>query len=150
MSEEITETTEQAPEAKGLRAKLEETLAENTRLRANALTEAFDKLGLETTSGLGKAIAKEYDGEANYDALAAYAHDEYGHSPKEEEEETPTPQAQAVNQGHQRLEQVAQTSGSVPVTPEVGDALAKAEAEGDYATTMQIKSQQMSDMMRRR
>jgi hypothetical protein len=155
MSDTTTETVEQTDkaeeksEAKGLRAKLEESLAETKKLRADALVSAYEKLGLSTNDGLGKAIAKEYDGEANYDALAAYAKNEYGHDPVVAEN-PPHPQSQAIAQGHQALEQVAQTAGSVPVTPTAGDALAKAEAEGDYATTMAIKGQQMADMMRNR
>ncbi|GAG00928.1 unnamed protein product, partial [marine sediment metagenome] len=59
-------------------------------------------------------------------------------------------QLQNITQGHEALDQVGQTAGSVPVTPTDGDVLAKAEAEGDYKTTMALKGQQMADMMQQR
>jgi len=42
------------------------------------------------------------------------------------------------------LDQVGQTAGSVPVDLSESDALAQAEAAGDYATTMAIKGSQIA------
>ena len=109
----------------------------------------YDSIGLDPENKLGKAIAKEYDGEASLEALSAYAKEEYGYE-KAETTEPLSPQTQQIAQGHAALEQIGQTAGSVPLAPEEGDNLAKAEAEGDYATTMAIKGQQMADMMRTR
>ena len=157
MAEATTEETVETPdpeakaktEAKGLRGQLENALDDNKKLRSTILTEAYVKLDLDTETGLGKAIAKEYEGEASFDALAAYAKDEYGHeyaAPEVQED----PVVQDIAQGHQALDQIGRTAGSIPVAPTDGDTLAEAEAKGDYATTMQIKSQQMADMMRQR
>ena len=156
MAEATTEETVETPdpeakeksEAKGLRGQLENALKDNKKLRSTILTEAYVKLDLDTETGLGKAIAKEYDGAASFDALAAYAKDEYGHEYTAPVTEPVT--NEAITQGHAALDQVGQTAGSVPVSPTDGDVLAKAEAEGDYETTMAIKGQQMADMMRNR
>jgi len=156
MAEPTTDPVEVAPdpeakeksEAKGLRGQLEKSLGENKKLRSTILTDAYAKLELDTESGLGKAIAKEYEGEASFDALAEYAKNEYGHEVTEAAPDNPV--VEPITQGHDALDQIGQTAGSVPISPTVGDDLAKAEAEGDYNTTMAIKGQQMAEMMRQR
>jgi hypothetical protein len=156
MAEETTETTEVASEpeakekseAKGLRGQLEKSLVENKKLRSTILTEAYAKLELDTDKGLGKAIAKEYEGEASFDALAEYAKNEYGHEAVEVAPDNPV--VPSITDGHTALDQLGQTAGSVPLSPTDGDVLAEAESTGDYATTMAIKGQQMADMMRTR
>lgn len=160
MSEETAETTE-APEAqakdepKGLRATIEkqaaqikERDAEIAEQRTVIMSDHYATIGLNPEAELGKAIAKEYNGVATLEALAAYAKDEYGY-------EVPVtdgapPQLQNITQGHDALDQVGQTAGSVPIAPTEGDTLAEAEAKGDYATTMAIKGQQMADMLNTR
>ena len=141
---EETQAEEEAPKetGSGLRAKLEETLAENKRLKQNELNRAFDAAGLDPTKGLGKAIAKEYDGEASAEAVTAYAKSEYEWEPTAPVD----PQVQQIQQGHAQLDQVAETAGSVAqLTPQ--ELLAKAEAEGDVQTSMAIKGQQVAEML---
>ena len=155
MSDEdtTTETPEQET-GKGLRAQLEKQIGltkveqdKNAVLTTQLLANAYQDLNLDPATGLGKAIAKEYDGDPTLEGLAKYAKDEYDyeHTPAD-----PThPDAAIIAQGQAALDQVGQTAGSV-VAPTEGDRLAKAEAEGDYATTMAIKGQQVADLMTRR
>ena len=147
MSEETTtEVTEEEAEketGKGLRAQLEASIKREKKLKSTILDSAYEAIGLDTSTGLGKAISKEYEGEASQDALTQYAKDEYGWEAPIQE--TTHPQAEAIAQGTQQLEQIGQTAGSVS-TPTEGDNLAEAEAKGDYATTMALKSQQIVDM----
>ena len=89
---------------------------------------------------------KEYDGEMSKDAILGYAVSEYSY---EAGEGVIHPQAEAIAQGQAALDQVGQTAGSL-VAPTQDDVLAKAEAEGDYATTLAIKGQQVADAMNRR
>ncbi len=138
---EVAEKTEKPEEAKGLRKQLNDAHAVIAKQRTDILTPAYEQLGLDPSRELGKAIAKEYEGEASFDALAKYAKDEYGY-----EYITPDPTnplAADIAQGQAALDQIGQTAGSV-VAPNEGDRLAKAEAEGDYATTMAIKGQQVA------
>jgi len=145
MSEETTPTTETPEEPKetggGLRKQLEATLAENKTLKAEKLEGSFKAIGLDPTQGLGKAIAKEYDGEISTEALAEYADSEYGH--KFEAPPELNPQVAQIAGEQAKLDQVGQTAGSV-APPTEADALAKAEAEGDYQTTMAIKGAQVA------
>ena len=157
-NEETTETTEETPkeEPKGLRATIEKQSgqlkdkdAEIAGLTTQLLAPAYEDIGLDPSTQLGKAIAKEYTGAPNVDALAAYAKEEYDYVAPETRQEQ-SPESQVIAQGHDALDRIGQTAGSVPLSPTDGDTLAEAEAKGDYATTMQIKSQQMADMMRQR
>ena len=141
---EVEEKTDKPEEARGLRKQLNEAHAVIAKQRTDILTPAYNQLGLDPTKELGKAIAKEYEGEASFDALAKYAKDEYGY------EFTPVdpanPQVEVIAQAQAALDQVGQTAGSV-VTPTQNEVLDKAEAEGDYRTTMAIKGRQLTDML---
>jgi hypothetical protein len=145
MDPETTEN-ETVETGKGLRAKLEEALAENRELKAEKRVAAFEKAGLATDTGLGKAIFKEYDGELSEDAVREYAKTEYGWEAAPE----PThPDARQITEEQARLDQAGETAGSV-VAPTQEDILAKAEAEGDVNTTMAIKGAQVAEMFRGR
>ncbi len=139
---EVVETPEPETEAKGLRGQLETALDELKTYKTRDKVRAFADAGLDTTTGLGKAIAKEYEGDMTKDAVLEYASAEYGHVAGETQQH---PQADAINTGQAALDQVGQTAGSV-APPNREDVLAKAEAEGDMATTMAIKSQKIAEM----
>ena len=53
----------------------ERRVAAETELSKRLMSD----IGLDPTTGLGKAIAKEYSGDLTVEALGAYARDEYGH-----------------------------------------------------------------------
>ena len=159
--DETTETTEvseapQTEEPKGMRATIEKQAGtikslreDNASQRTQIMAGYYDSIGLDPSKELGKAISKEYEGPTDLESLTNYAREEYGYVKKEAVEPV-SPQAQQIAQGHAALDQIGQTAGSVPLAPEETDVLAKAEAEGDYATTMAIKSQRMAEMMRTR
>jgi len=147
MSEETTETSAEET-GKGLRAQLEKTLAKNKKLEAREMTRSFNDLGLSLDKGLGKAIAKEYDGEITTEAIAAYADSEYDYT--YEAPPAANPQAQAIQQTQAQIDTASQGAGSVPVTPTELEALAAAEAEGNYKQTMAIKGNQIANMFQQR
>ena len=134
--------------AKGLRKQLDDAHKTIADMRTGLLDPAYVKLGLNPETGLGKAIAKEYDGAASYEALAEFAQTEYGHIAPEVEPDA-NPLAGQIHAESDKLEKVAGSAMSVTPPTQLDD-LQKAEAEGDYATTMAIKGQQIADMMNRR
>ena len=151
MDEATTETeiTEDAPKGdapKQLRDALKRANAENTKLKGQIMAGAYEELGLDREAGLGKAINKEYDGETSLEALAAYAQAEYGYAPPVG---TDHPEAGVITAQQAQLDAAAQGAGSV-VPPTELDALAKAEAEGDAATSMAIKGNQVARMFQGR
>ena len=143
MSEEVTPTPDTEPEAKGLRAQLEAALTENKDLKAGNRERAFADAGLDITQGVGKAVYKEYEGDNTKDAILGYASAEYSY---EADAGVEHPQAAAIAEGQAALDQIGQSAGSV-VPPTQVDVLAKAEAEGDYKTTLSIKGRQLADML---
>jgi len=128
---------------KGLRAQLEKSNARANKYKTQLLATAYDDLGLKADEGLGKAIAKEYDGEPNAEALATFAEEEYGYTKPEPVEVNE--QAQRIAQEQQNLDTAAATAGSI-VSPTTEELLAKAEAEGDVQTSMAIKGAQVAAM----
>ena len=147
--EETQETPDPDPdEPKGLRKQVKSL---NARLKVYEDRDRdviWKDAGLDTTTGIGKAIFQVYDGEVSKEAITKFALDEYGHDVSVKEEVV-HPQAQQIAEAQQRVDELTSTAGSVADVTQV-DALAKAEAEGDYTTTMQIKGQQIADMMRPR
>jgi hypothetical protein len=49
--------------------------------------------------------------------------------------------------GQARLDKLGETAGSVPAIPTADQELEKAEAKGDYKTTLEIKSRQFGTML---
>ncbi len=134
----------------GMREKLAEQAARITELeqeaderdgihRATTMQHEFDRLGLDTHKGIGLAAAQTYDGPP--EGLAEYVEEQYNHFGP------PHPMSEAIADGQARLDMIGQTAGSV-AAPTQHDVLAKAEATGDYATTMAIKGEQVARMFR--
>jgi len=135
---EAVETVEEESPG-GLRKQLAEAHATIKKLNAEKMTVAFDAIGLDPNLGLGKAIAKEYDGDPSPEALAAYALEEYRY---EGHKESDNPLAGEINSEARKLETVSQSAGSV-VDPSQKDILAEAEATGDAQTSLAIKAQEV-------
>ena len=129
-----------------LRARLKEVQAQNAELRTGQMRSVYAEVDLDPDSGLGKAIAKEFDGDMTVEALTAYAKDEYGYDVPD----APTnPQAATIATEQGRLDTASQGAGSVPIAPTAQGAIAEAEAAGDWATAMNLKADQMSAQIRR-
>ena len=109
---------------------------ENEVLKAQIMEGVWDKVGLNPTEGLGLAIAEQYDGAPTVEALGEFA-GKYGHVIPEAE----TP-ATEIGSAQANFDTAASSAGSVAV-PSSSDALAKAEADGDYSTAMAIKNQRL-------
>lgn len=147
MPEETTETTIDPDEPKGLRKQLAEAHGKIKELQAGNLEAAYTDLGIDTTKGFGKAIAKEYDGVASKDELAGWLKEEYEWEPKAPVETNPA--APVIAQTQAQIDAASEGAGSVPITPTDVESLSKAEADGDYRQTMAIKSNQIASMFDR-
>ncbi len=144
-SEETVPQAESEKETgKGLRAQLEKTLAENRKLKAREMARSFAEIGLEPDKGLGKAIAKEYDGEISTDAILEYAKTEYAYTPPTENPDAPI--AGTITTEQERLDAATRSAGSVK-SPTVEEMLAKAESEGNVNESLRIKAAQLEALM---
>ena len=147
MTEENTPTeTEPVVETDGpkqLREALKRANAEIADKDAMLRGIAFSEAGLDTSSGLGKAISQVYDGEATTESILTFAKDEYGWEPVPSPE---NPQQPVIQQNQQRLDTIQ--AQSVPVVPVTEDeALRTAEQEGDFGTAGAIKAQQLARLL---
>ena len=95
-----------------LRAYADRMKEERDAMYSEMMQFRLEALGLNPKEGLGKAIAKEYDGDISSDAIRTYLKDEYNYEPVE-----PTVEETVVTQAQERVESVMEASA--PVTPEV-------------------------------
>tara|TARA_R100000697_G_C5442659_1_gene195559 strand:- start:79 stop:549 length:471 start_codon:yes stop_codon:yes gene_type:complete len=109
--EEITqqENTESADEStegiKQLREEYKKLKAENKQFKADAMNNALGSLGLTADKGIGKAVTKLYDGDANVDSIKEFVAQEFGEvSSSEQPSETPV--AENVIEAQSRVEQL--------------------------------------------
>jgi hypothetical protein len=140
---EITDDSGDSGPIKQLRAAEKAAREKAAEYKALLMEGAYNQMGLDSEMGLGKAIAKEYDGAPTADALAEYAKAEYGYEKPVGEI---NPQAVQITAETARLDQASQGAGSVPDT-NMQDALAKAEAEGNYDLTMALKGQTVANQL---
>lgn len=114
-----------------------ETLRKQTNKQRTQLLEgAFKGVGLDPTTGLGKAIAKEYDGDATVDALREFATREYGYESPQDASENPLAPEIARAQG--RVGAATAEANSIPVQP-IDLEIQQAEEKGDLVAAMTLK-----------
>jgi aminopeptidase N len=122
-----------------LRAAYKREKAENKKLKAQLMDNAYRQAGLDTSGGLGKAIARLYEGEPDAEAILAYAKEEFGY----EQASAPENPAQPVIQQQQATLDAINQVGT-PVNPQTEiEALIEAEKSGDFATAGAIKAEQL-------
>ena len=154
MADEVTTDTEETTEGsatdsgpiKQLRAAEKAARQEAAEYKTLLMKGAYNDIGLNPNDGLGKAIAKEFDGKPTTEALAEYARAEYGY---EKPIGSDHPEAATITGQQAQLDAASQGAGSV-LPPKEADVLAKAEAEGDYKTSMAIKGNQVAQMFQGR
>lgn len=141
------EAVEEAPESGGpkeLREYNKRLKAENAELRARISTDVYAEVGLDPSTGLGKAIAKEYKGALEAEELAKYAAEEYGWQAPTPPENVNEP---AIEQNQPVIDQVnAVSTSQVPASH--NEQLRKAQQEGDFETTRRLKAEQLERMLR--
>lgn len=105
--------------------------------KVHLLERAFDEAGLDPTKGVGKAVAKEYEGDPTKDAIQAFAREEYGWEPTPEQTNE---MAAAVTEAQGRVSGVTATGVSTP-TQEIDLDIASAEKAGNFAESIRLKMQ---------
>ena len=128
---------------KQLRDALKREKEKNARLTGIALGNAFTQVGLDPSKGLGKAIAKEYDGDPTAEAVATYAKTEYDWDAPEG-----VVNAEATERRDQQQALETVEARSVPVstlTPK--EAEREAQKSGDLEALGRIKAQRLAERM---
>lgn len=145
------ETTEAAEGPKGLRealdrkeAELAEERTRNTELTSKLMQSAFKEAGLNPLEGLGKAVAKLYEGEPDAAAVAQFAKEEYGWSGSAQTSSADT--ASAVAAGQQRVDSALAGSSPITAEPELRQQIQEAERAGDWTTALALKTRALKDI----
>lgn len=133
-------------EGAGLRAQLEDTLAENRALKAEKRDGIIEGLGLDTATGMGKMLAEKFDdGDLTLDNLETTAINDYGVDKPAVIDEHP--QAQTIHQQQATLEKVDGQAGSIPPSDPEGDVRQRAAA-GDPEAEMAVGAADLTEMFR--
>ena len=82
MTEELNNSEEQAKDSdknwKEMREKLESYEGKIAEFEAKERKQVFQSAGLDTSTGVGKAVEMMYEGDMTVDGLQAYASEEFG------------------------------------------------------------------------
>lgn len=114
-----------------------ETLRKQTNKQRTQLLEgAFKGVGLDPTTGLGKAIAKEYNGDPTVEALREFATTEYGYEPPQDAAENPLAREIGAAQG--RIGATTGEAEAIPLQP-IDLEIQQAEEKGDLVSAMTLK-----------
>jgi len=147
-TQEVEPTPEEKPEseAKGLRAQNDELRRKLRESDAREAGRTITGLGLDAESGIGLVLTEQLEkGDLALDGIAQAA-TKYGHvAPEEVPAENP--QAVAIAQSQQTLENLQGAAGSI-APPTEAERLAKAEAEKDTNASIAMKGAQINEMLR--
>ena len=147
MENEVENTVEDNNAIKQMRERIKELEAVEKEYKTVQADNAIKDAGFDPNSGQGKALKDLYKGELTSDAIQQFAQEQYGWT--SESPTTPDPQAaqkSRVVTSQESLDTVIEAS--VPVEPvSVNDQIAQAQADGDWATSSNLKADQLRKLL---
>ena len=103
------------------------------------LDSTVKDIGLDPSTGFGKALKQVYKGEVNQDSLLDFAKQEYGYEPTGVSEQAPQPVQEAVIQSDARARVEALESSSQSVVPkDASEVLQKVAESGNTKDSISI------------
>lgn len=147
MGDEETTTTEETTEEKDTPAwyreqidrkdkQLKEQGKTINRQRVHLMEETFDKVGLDPSKGLGKAIAEKYEGDPNADDLRNFAVEEYSWEPPADKDSMET----TITDAQTRVTEAVNAATAQPQTA-IDLEIQQAEESGNFAASIALKVQ---------
>ena len=105
------------------------------------LDSAVSKIGLDPSTGFGKALKQVYKGDVEQDALLDFAKQEYGYEPDSVSvKETPQPEQETTVQSDARARVEALESSSQSVVPQdASELLQKVTESGNAKDSIRTK-----------
>jgi len=133
-AKQMRETIERKDkEVKELEAKL-------ASYQEKELNQVFEKVGLDTQKGFGKALKQVYDGPIETEAIAKFAKDEYGFEAKGIVEEEPqSEQAPAIQEDARARVAALDANSQSEVPTDVMEQLQKIVESGDPQASIRAK-----------
>lgn len=118
--------------------------AELASYKDKEINNVFNKLGLSTDKGFGKALKQVYDGPVDVESIAQFARDEYGFEVSGQTETQPQVDAKPVMQDDARARIAALDANSYSDVPiNVNEQLANVLKNGSVKDTLRAKLQVM-------
>jgi hypothetical protein len=121
---------------------IKELQKEKNRQHVKLMEDTFDKVGLDPSKGLGKAIAEKYDGEPDAEKLRNFAVEEYDWEPPPEQAENPM--GQTITDAQSRVTTAIGDAQAIPLQP-IDLQITEAEEKGDFATAVGLKVQKFRE-----
>lgn len=147
MSEEITNETDvqSTPEDKNWKAIREENKALKDELAQFQVKERdtlFQEIGLDRTKGIGKAADQMYEGDLAADALKAFVTEEFGEDVFGQQDSF----RNTVNEGQERLDNLASQAQAVNANTSVQEQIAEAQKSGRVRDSIASKMQALDEL----
>ena len=143
----VEETQEDNTAIKQMRERIKELEGVEKEYKSVKMNNLIQDAGFDPASGQGKALKDLYKGELTSDAIQQFAQEQYGWT--SESPTTPDPQAaqkSRVVTSQESLDTVIEAS--VPVEPvSVNDQIAQAQADGDWATSSNLKADPLRKLL---
>ena len=149
MENEVENTVEEMQDnnaIKQMRERIKELESVEKEFKSVQMANAIKDAGFDPDTGAGKALKDLYKGELQADAIKEFA-SQYGWGDAPAEPTQEELQRQRVVSSQDNLDTVIEAS--VPVEP-VGldDQIAKAQADGDWATSSALKADKLKALLK--
>lgn len=133
------------PDIRRMRTRIDELTEENQKLAGRVRESAFKEAGIDVTEGMGKAIARLYEGDSDPQAILEFAETEFGWNPSAGDQAsggpstgTPSPGVQRVRESQERMDRVG-TSSSPADSDTLDRQIEEAQKRGDVDASMSLK-----------
>ena len=114
-----------------------ELVKQINRQKVHLMASAFEKIGLDPTKGIGKAVAHGWEGDADPEAIKEYAIKDWDWEPPADKGQG-SPIAGEITSAQQRVSAAVQGAESTP-TEQIDLDIAAAEERGDFAAAVTLK-----------
>jgi hypothetical protein len=145
-NENTVEETQDNNAIKQMRERIKELESVEKEYKSVQMANAIKDAGFDPDTGAGKALKDLYKGELQADAIKDFA-SQYGWGDAPAEPTQEELQRQRVVSSQDNLDTVIEAS--VPVEP-VGldDQIAQAQADGDWATSSNLKAEKLKALLK--
>ena len=143
MTEELNNSEEQAKDSdknwKEMREKLESYEGKIAEFEAKERKQVFQSAGLDTSTGVGKAVEMMYEGDMTVDGIQAYASEEFGVEFGQQDRIQDNVKQSQVEQSQNRLENIQQNSVAELYDEDVVGQIREVESKGTIRQSITAK-----------
>ena len=143
MTEELNNSEEQAKDSdknwKEMREKLEVYEGKIAEFEAKERKQVFQSAGLDTSTGVGKAVEMMYEGDMTVEGIQAYASEEFGVEFGQQDGIQDNVKQSQVEESQNRLENIQQSSVADLYDEDVVGQIRQVEQKGTVRQSITAK-----------